>query len=172
MEATCWKTRSKENVNEIIEIGAVCIDENQQIKNEFSKFVRPILNPELSDFCKKLTCIRQGDIDKADTFEKVIEEFKDWIQQNQQEYVLCSWGFYDKTQLIKDCKLHNLESDWAKKHISVKHQFAKFNNIKPVGMEKALQIEGLTLDGTHHRGIDDARNIAKIFLQNFSKFEF
>ena len=30
------------------------------------------------------------------------------------------------------------------------------------GMAKALQLVGLPLEGTHHRGIDDARNIAKL----------
>ena len=129
------------------------------------------MNPELSDFCKELTSIKQINIDKANSFEKVIDEFKKWISQEEKEFLLCSWGFYDKIQLIKDCELHNLESKWVKKHISIKHQFAKFKNIKPLGMATALKMEGLTLEGTHHRGIDDARNIAKIFLQNFFKFE-
>jgi inhibitor of KinA sporulation pathway (predicted exonuclease) len=29
-------------------------------------------------------------------------------------------------------------------------------------MAQALQLAGLPLEGTHHRGIDDARNIAKL----------
>ena len=29
-------------------------------------------------------------------------------------------------------------------------------------MAKALQLVDLPLEGTHHRGIDDARNIAKL----------
>ena len=33
---------------------------------------------------------------------------------------------------------------------------------KEVGMDKALEYLGIDLEGTHHRGIDDARNIAKI----------
>ena len=34
--------------------------------------------------------------------------------------------------------------------------------IKEVGMARALQMVGLPLDGSHHRGLDDARNIAKL----------
>ncbi|OMG46548.1 hypothetical protein BK140_26615 [Paenibacillus macerans] len=37
---------------------------------------------------------------------------------------------------------------------------------KGVGMERALKMLDLPLDGTHHRGIDDAKNISKIFRQN------
>lgn len=33
---------------------------------------------------------------------------------------------------------------------------------KKLGMARALEIAGLPLDGTHHRGIDDARNMAKL----------
>jgi inhibitor of KinA sporulation pathway (predicted exonuclease) len=29
-------------------------------------------------------------------------------------------------------------------------------------MARALQMVGLPLDGSHHRGLDDARNIAKL----------
>jgi inhibitor of KinA sporulation pathway (predicted exonuclease) len=32
-------------------------------------------------------------------------------------------------------------------------------------MAEALKFLGLPLDGTHHRGIDDARNIARIFIE-------
>jgi len=42
---------------------------------------------------------------------------------------------------------------------------------KPIGMKAALSYEGIELDGTHHRGIDDARNITKIFLENLDKWD-
>jgi inhibitor of KinA sporulation pathway (predicted exonuclease) len=38
-------------------------------------------------------------------------------------------------------------------------------------MEKALNILKLPLDGTHHRGIDDAKNIAKIFKTCFGQWK-
>lgn len=43
---------------------------------------------------------------------------------------------------------------------------------KGIGMERALKMLDLPLDGTHHRGIDDAKNIAKIFVRIFDKLEF
>lgn len=39
-------------------------------------------------------------------------------------------------------------------------------------MVKALQKEGFELDGTYHRGIDDAGNIAKIFLKYLDRWNF
>jgi inhibitor of KinA sporulation pathway (predicted exonuclease) len=55
-------------------------------------------------------------------------------------------------------------------HHSIKHDFAKIKNIKACGMSKALNILGISLDGTHHRGIDDALNISKIFKAVFDEW--
>jgi inhibitor of KinA sporulation pathway (predicted exonuclease) len=65
-----------------------------------------------------------------------------------------------------------LDTRWLKNHISLKHQYADIKGIKGVGMPTALKMEGLTMEGTHHRGIDDAKNIAKIFMTCFDEWEF
>ena len=171
LEASCWKDRSVKKQNEIIEIGAIKVDGNGKIISEFSEFVKPKLNPELSNFCKELTTIEQSDIDSADTFDKVLDRFTKWIKLDE-PYILCSWGFYDKNQFAKDCDLHKLDKNWLNNHISLKHQYANIKKLdKAIGMEGALKLEGFELDGTHHRGIDDARNILKIFKANIDKWE-
>lgn len=51
---------------ETIEIGLVVIDlETLEIVDEFQRFVRPRINPILTDFCKSLTSIQQADEDGA-----------------------------------------------------------------------------------------------------------
>jgi inhibitor of KinA sporulation pathway (predicted exonuclease) len=171
LEATCWEKRG-EKENEIIEIGAVMINGEKKIVSEFEQFVKPLKNPALSDFCKKLTTIKQSDVDRAPHFNEAIERFKQWINI-EEEYILCSWGFYDRKQLKSDSALHNLDHTWVNKHISVKHQYAKIKSLRrPIGMNTALSGEGMSLDGTHHRGIDDARNIAKVFIKYFEEWDF
>jgi len=172
LEATCWRDRSIENQHEIIEIGAVKISEQKETIDEFNAFIQPKLHPELSEFCTELTTIEQRDVDQADGFETVIKEFWNWINLDE-DYLLCSWGFYDRSQFKKDCELHGMDTKWLKPHISLKHQHAKFNNLKrPIGMSWALKMENIPLEGTHHRGIDDAKNIAKIFLKNFESWKY
>jgi len=52
---------------ETIENGQVVIDlETLDIVDEFQRFVRPLFNPALTDFCKKLTSIQQADVDGGD----------------------------------------------------------------------------------------------------------
>ncbi|MEM6770128.1 MAG: 3'-5' exonuclease, partial [Bacteroidota bacterium] len=65
-----------------------------------------------------------------------------------------------------------LDKKWVNRHISVKHQHHKLAETRrPLGMASALALEGFPLLGTHHRGIDDARNIAKIFQKYFGRWK-
>ena len=167
LEATCWSDRSIKNQSEIIEIGAVKINERREVVGEFNAFIQPQLHPNLSDFCTELTTIAQDKIDGAESFPSVISDFWNWINLGS-DYLLCSWGFYDKSQFKKDCELNKLPTKWLKSHISLKHQYADIRNLRrPMGMGGALRKENIPLEGTHHRGIDDAKNIAKIFLKHF-----
>jgi len=171
LEATCWKDKNVNKQNEIIEIGALKIDKEGSIQGEFSAFINPKLHPKLSGFCKELTTITQEEIDAAAPFSVVIEKFKKWINIDK-PFILCSWGFYDKKQFTNDCDLHGLSKTWLANHVSLKHQYADIKKLRrPIGMGKALKLEKLKLEGIHHRGIDDARNIAKIFLSNFDKWK-
>jgi len=139
LEATCWEGKNK-STNEIIEIGALCIDSNQNVLGEYCSFIQPKLNPILSDFCTELTTIEQKDVDNAPLFPEVLYDFLDWIESFGEPYYLCSWGFYDRTQFKKDCTLHGLDTTWLKQHISLKHQYADIHNLRrPIGMKGAFE---------------------------------
>lgn len=167
LEATCEKN-NRNFPNEIIEIGAIKINEQREVVDTFDTFVKPKVNPILTEFCKELTSITQEDVDSAKLFPIVIKDFREWI--GDEPFTLCSWGFYDKKQIEKDSIRHGLSHSWVKNHVSLKHQFADIKGIRPCGMEKALRILNLPLDGTHHRGIDDAKNIGKIFINCFDRW--
>jgi len=170
LEATCWEGKAPAK-NEIIEIGAVCINEAGETESEFAEFVKPTLSPVLSAFCMQLTSITRAQVDQAGLFPEVLERFRRWIGPDA--YVLCSWGFYDKSQFKSDCELHGLPVTWLERHISLKHQYTGIKDLKRhTGMSGALWMENIPLEGTHHRGIDDARNIAKIFLKHRSAWDF
>lgn len=170
LEATCWENKAA-GKNEIIEIGAVKVNSDREIVGEFQTFVKPIKNPTLSEFCKDLTSIRQEEVDNAPHFFEALKLFQDWIGTGA--FFLCSWGFYDQKQFQEDCNLHQLDKDWLTNHISLKHQHAKITKQRrALGMRNALKQEKITLTGTHHRGIDDARNITKIFLKYFDRWDY
>jgi 3'-5' exoribonuclease 1 len=162
LEATCWEGGKTSEQMEIIEIGAVVLESSTgPILEEFDAFVKPVIHPELSEYCIQLTSIRQKEVDEADDFKTVFPRFIDWI--GPQPFTLCSWGAYDLKQFKVDCERHQIPLPASfSRHINLKQEFADLKRIRPCGMAKALNILGIKLEGTHHRAIDDVRNIAKI----------
>lgn len=149
----------------LLNLGAVYLDSNLYSIKEFQAFVKPVINPTLTPFCKSLTGIKQEDVDKARKFPEVFNDFIEWCKRYGDAFIFASYGFYDKTQLKKDCVYHGMEYPQVlENHISIKHLFADSYRINPCGMAKALQILQLPLVGQHHRALDDAKNIAKILI--------
>jgi len=178
LEATCYDDSRKDEVkpygfvNEIIEIGAVKLDDTGKEIDRFSKFAKPKLFKTISKFCTELTTITQEDVNTAEDLDIVLEDFLNWCDG----CILISWGNYDKTQMLKDMARNDLDlphyEDIMEDHHSLKHLHGQWNNLRRggIGMGGALRMEGIKLEGTHHRGIDDAINIAKIFRKYINRF--
>lgn len=159
LEATCWKDGDI-NASEIIEIGAVRVTPAGSLADRFQTFVQPKEHPVLSEFCTQLTHIRQADVDAAPAYPEALEAFANWADQLP-PYILASWGEYDKNQLRRDCRRHAVTYPFGR-HVNLKKVYAQHVGKPPCGMARALAQAGLPLLGTHHRGIDDAVNIARI----------
>ncbi|MBW4645422.1 MAG: exonuclease domain-containing protein [Goleter apudmare HA4340-LM2] len=167
LEATCCDDGSIPRYKmEIIEIGAVMLNrETWEIDSEWQTFIKPVRYPKLTDFCTQLTTISQQDVENAPKFPEVIASLKNWMESFP-NYIFCSWGNYDKTQFMQDCKFHHLPYPFSAEHINIKKEFSAYLvTSKSFGMAQALNHLGMELIGTHHRGIDDARNIAAIYRQ-------
>ncbi|MEZ5056107.1 MAG: 3'-5' exonuclease [Saprospiraceae bacterium] len=173
LEATCWKGRPPSLVQEIIEIGAVKINGYGEVLGQFNAFVRPVVNPMLSSFCQELTGINQVQVNRASRFDRVVEDFLDWIEDEDEDFLLCSWGSFDKKMLIQDCKLHDYEFDWVENHINVKRQYQNLKRLRtPRGLHKTVETEGFEFEGDHHRAIADAINLAKVFIKYLDEWVY
>ena len=164
LEATCDdQARLSRREMEIIEIGAVMVQrEGLKVISEFESFVQPVRHPQLTDFCKQLTTIRQDDVAAAQRFPEVAKSLKQWLYRYR-SVIFCSWGDYDRRQFEQDCAFHKVPNPMPGTHVNLKKLFSTSLGIsKKMGMAGALQHVGLEIQGTHHRGIDDARNIARL----------
>jgi 3'-5' exoribonuclease 1 len=162
LEATCDdRSLVPRTEMETIEIGAVLVAEDTlEPVDTFSTFIRPVRHPRLTPFCTRLTTITQGDVDAAPRFPDAIAALRRFLRGTTS--LFCSWGAYDLNQLRQDARYHKIGLPFAE-HLNLKEHFSDhLLTSKRFGMAGALARVGLRLEGTHHRGIDDARNIARL----------
>lgn len=163
IEATCWNGKMPpDQVSEIIEFGVCVLDTNTgTISQNQGILVKPERS-EVSEFCTELTTITQELLDKEGvSFEEACTKLRE--EYNPKEYVWASYGFYDLKMIKNQCKVRGIEYPLSEEHINVKELFAEVKGLnRKVGMKGALYLLDIPLEGTHHRGIDDAKNIAKV----------
>lgn len=166
LEATCWRGKPPHGINEVIEIGAVKINHFGEISGFFSRLIKPIINPKLSSFCRNLTGIKQEQINLADKFDKVIEEFHDFIEVESKDYILYSWGNNDKGILIANCKLFDIDDLWLEPFVDMHKKYLSMNgNKKKSGLKHIVESEGFDFEGEQHSAYIDAYNLSKIFIK-------
>ena len=143
---------------------------NPTFISEFSKYVRPTLNPQLSEFCTELTGITQETVDAADTFETVYNQHHQWLLSLVPYDVTIAFvtvGNWDiQTMLPKEISNKKLRLyRMYRQFINIKTEFDYFYGQKSGSMVNMLNKLGIPLEGKHHSGIDDTRNTAKILLR-------
>ena len=160
LEATCDDRGAVPRAeSEIIEIGAVLVDAHTlEPVEEFQTFVRPVRHPVLTAFCTELTTITQADVAGAPLFTEVAPELRAFGEGA----VWCSWGNYDRNKLEEDARFHGIAMPLPGPYMNLKDVFARTVGGRRRGNRNALARVGLRATGTHHRGIDDARNIARL----------
>ncbi len=167
VEATCDENhRIPREQTEIIEIGAVLCDGfTLQPQAEFQTFVRPQRHPRLTPFCTQLTSITQAEVDSAPGFVAAMQKLSTFLHEQAAlgKFVFCSWGDYDRQQFTREERRHGLRVPLGSQHINLKQRFCDFSSAdRALGCGQALRRVGLRFRGTAHRGIDDARNIARL----------
>lgn len=165
VEATCWSGLPPPGQqNEIIEIG-VCVldvDSRERLERE-SILVRPERS-RVSAFCTELTTLTQEQVNAGVSFAEACVTLQERF--SSRERVWASFGDYDRKQFVSQCRSWYVEYPFGGEHLNVKAQFARVWKLsRAPGMSRALQTLKMPLEGTHHRGGDDAWNIAGILVR-------
>lgn len=153
----------KELPFEIIEIGAVKIDEKNQIVDEFNEYIRPQVYSAFHHKTQELLQINIEQLSKADPFDVVIKKFLSWCGNN---YIFCTWGVMDLTELQVNMKYYGLQKLLVGpiKYYDIQKMFAlKYEGKKiPHTLEYAVDFLQLEKEQSFHSAIHDARYTAKI----------
>lgn len=171
VEATCWDVKPPSNgqINEIIEIGLCLYDiENDEVRGKRSMLVKPVAST-ISPFCTRLTTLTpilvstQG-LEFAAACRILVEEY------SARNTLWASWGGYDQKIFRRQCRRLGVSYPFGKKHMNFRSVFADYSGGHRYGMARALEWAGLELQGTHHRGHDDAWNIARLLQYLVRRF--
>ena len=176
VEATCWDGKSPQGqYNDITEVGIAVLDlKTMEITQPIRELLVKPTTSEISDFCEGLTGITQEMVDERGvTFKDACKHIRD---MKSREYVWCSWGEYDRKQFERQCAREDVSFPWGRTHFNTKSEFARYMRLdRELGVPQALELIGESFDGSHHRGNDDALNIAKllrhIMCQDYTKYQ-
>ena len=163
IEATCWDGSNPVGMeSDIIEIGICLLDvPTGELSGNQGILVKPERS-EIGEFCTKLTTITpQMVIEQGVTFKEACSILKK--QYLSQDRAWASFGAYDIKHFQRQCTAMGVGYPFSPSHINVKTLFALKRKLdREQGMSGALDILNIPLEGIHHRGVDDAKNIAKI----------
>ncbi|EST18383.1 3'-5' exonuclease [Streptomyces niveus] len=164
VEATCWEGRPPPGqVSEIIEIGLTVVDlrAGERLAKQ-RLLVRPARS-EVSPFCTELTGLTQAEVDGGLSYSEACRTLA--AQHRTGLLPWASWGDYDRNQFTRQCRRTDTEYPFGSRHTNAKVAFtASYGLRRRPGMAQALTTAGLPLEGRHHRGDDDAWNIAALIL--------
>jgi inhibitor of KinA sporulation pathway (predicted exonuclease) len=163
VESTCWEKDSTPpgEKSEIIEVGICLLDKfTGEITNKDGIIVRP-QQSTVSEFCTTLTGWTQDQVDLLGI------PFSDACHKIKKAYaakgrVWASWGDYDRKMFTNECRDLGVDYPFTPQHLNVK-QMVTFlsDNTKGLGLPSGLEFLGLKFEGQHHKGADDAYNIAR-----------
>lgn len=165
VESTCWAGELPPGeMSEIIEIGLCLVDVATLTRVErHSILVRPTCST-VSAYCTQLTTLAQTDVDAGIPLADACRQLDQ--QHKSRQRLFASYGDYDRVQFERNCAAFGFAYPFGPTHLNVKNLAAtSYGWSREVGMSEALRRVGLPLEGTHHRGGDDAWNIAGLLCR-------
>ncbi|MGG0940192.1 3'-5' exonuclease KapD [Brevibacillus centrosporus] len=148
-------------VPEIIEAGVVVV-RNNEVHDTFSAYVKPAINPVLSERCKQFLDITQEAVDRGITIQELVAIFM--ASERQCSSTVVTWGNMDMYVLRNQCLQASIPYPFPSKEIdlSMEHKWF-YGTQNQTGLMKALLEFGFSAKGKHHRALDDALTTFEIF---------
>jgi inhibitor of KinA sporulation pathway (predicted exonuclease) len=149
---------------EIIQIGAVKLDEQMQEQGEFSAYVSPVAYHKLHRKISDMLGITMDDLyEKGRPFADVCSDFLEWCGE---DYVFCIWGSMDLTELQRNMVYHGMENTLEipllyydiQKLYSLQFQDGKERST----LQHVIEEIGIEEDEGFHMADSDARYTAKV----------
>jgi len=150
--------------SEIIQIGALVLDEQLGVLSTFDRLVKPELYTRLHPFVEQITGITEEKLASAMSFEEVFGEFGRLISCDS---ILCVWGAADIRELMRNIRYHKLDASLIpREYINVQTHASRYLHCPKgtnAGLRIAAELLDIPIEGRFHDALNDARYTAEIF---------
>ncbi len=162
--------------SEIIEIGAVKLDEEHRITDRFSCYVKPQL-AGISPHVTEITGINDNTVKDAEPLESALQKFIGWIGSEKVRIV--SWSDSDLKQLKGECEEKAIFGGEMPKQFKRWMDFQRIytrlvglSRSFPLSLKNAIGSAEQNFEGQEHSALDDAENTAMLMQLAYDKEKF
>lgn len=148
---------------EIIEIGAIKLNKDHKMIDEFSELIKPVVYKEMHHITRKLIHLQIEELEKGRPFPEVMGQFLNWCGE---DYIFCTWGPLDLTELQRNIRFYGMKPlcDRPMAFLDVQKLFSiVYEDSKTRrALEYAVDFLEMEKDIPFHRAFSDAYYTAKI----------
>lgn len=151
---------------EIIQIGAVKLDDKFNIIDKINLYIKPNLYKDMHPYVEKITGLSSQFLQDKPCFKDAYIDFENFIGK-ENEHIFCVWGSGDLKALYRNLSYYNmLNSDLILKYVDVQSlatKYLKYSKGGCVGLKTAIELLELPIKDDFHDALNDAIYTADIF---------
>lgn len=149
---------------EIIQIGAIKLDQDFTTIETFNRLVKPVIYQEVSPFITELTGITSEHLISQNTFPHIYNEYLDFLCEK--DSIFCIWGMSDMKELFRNVKYHGLnENTLPEQFINLQpyvSAYFKLPQSKLLKLQTATELFQIPMPYEFHNALHDAYYTAEI----------
>lgn len=152
-----YRRYGKQLMFDIIQIGAVKLDQNMRMLGSFNQFVQPELYRKLHPRISRITGILQEDLYTAPGFEDAFRRFMAWCGD---DFALITWGCDDSTVFTQNLNYYLNDETQMPPVYDLQRLFGAQtgSGSNRAGLSNAMKHYGISFSAEHpfHSAVDDA----------------
>lgn len=138
---------------EIIQIGAILLDDQYKEIGSFSTLVKPQYNERIGPYFEELTGISTEMVQDAPVFREAINQFFDWCRNQEDDIRIYQWSESDYEQIVAEVELKGIvlaSLDWEllQKFENLQKEYGDtLGVVREVSLKDAVMYAGLDFSG-------------------------
>lgn len=162
--------------NEIIEVGAVKVDERMRIVDTFRAGIKPVVSKKLSTIVTDLTNITAEELEDGTTFTAMMRQLSRWM--GTESSTVLTWSTTDLLVLMENCRYFTgrQEIPFLRNYMDFQvyaQQRMGVDTSQQLGLARAGEMLGIPEDDMSlHRALDDSKLTAAILQKVYDADSF